>query len=93
MYAFEYQRPSSRNEAVAAATGDVRYLAGGQSLIQAMRLRLSSSEKLVDLGGIADLKGITSDGGGITIGAMTTHAAIAESPEVKRSAPWLRRKA
>jgi carbon-monoxide dehydrogenase medium subunit len=89
MYAFEYQRPSNRNEAVAAATGDVRYLAGGQSLIQAMRLRLSSSEKLIDLGGIADLKGITSDGGGFTIGAMTTHAAIAESPEVRRSAPWL----
>ena len=89
MYAFEYQRPSSRNEAVAAAGGDVRFLAGGQSLIQSMKLRLSSSEKLVDLGGIADLKGISSDGGGITIGAMTTHAAIAESAEVKRSAPWI----
>ncbi|HUP08010.1 MAG TPA: xanthine dehydrogenase family protein subunit M [Caldimonas sp.] len=89
MYAFEYQRPSSRNEAVAAAGGDVRFLAGGQSLIQSMKLRLSSSEKLVDLGGIADLKGITSDGAGITIGAMTTHAAIAESAEVKRSAPWI----
>jgi len=89
MYAFEYQRPSSRNEAVAAAGGDVRFLAGGQSLIQSMKLRLSSSEKLIDLGGIADLKGISSDGGGITIGAMTTHAAIAESAEVKRSAPWI----
>ena len=56
MYAFEYQRPASRDAAVAAARGaDTRYLAGGQSLIQAMRLRLSQSERLVDLGGIADL--------------------------------------
>jgi len=89
MYAFQYERPSSRNDAIAAAGGDARFLAGGQSLIQAMKLRLSSSEKLIDLGGIADLKGITSDGGGLSIGAMTTHAAIADSAEVRRSAPWL----
>jgi carbon-monoxide dehydrogenase medium subunit len=89
MYAFQYQRPASRNDAVAAAGGDARFLAGGQSLIQSMKLRLSSSETLIDLGGIADLRGIATDGGVLTIGAMTTHAAIAESPEVKRSAPWL----
>ena len=58
MYGFEYQRPTSRDAAKAAATGaDTRYLAGGQSLIQAMKLRLSQSERLVDLGGIADLEG------------------------------------
>ncbi len=52
MYAFDYQRPTSRDAAKAAAAGaDTRYLAGGQSLIQAMRLRLSQSERLVDLGG------------------------------------------
>jgi carbon-monoxide dehydrogenase medium subunit len=89
MYAFEYQRPASRADAVAAATGDARFLAGGQSLIQSMRLRLSSSERLIDLGGIADLKGVTVDGSGLTIGAMTTHAAVAESADVKRAAPWL----
>jgi carbon-monoxide dehydrogenase medium subunit len=90
MYAFEYQRPTSRADAVSAATGDTRFLAGGQSLIQAMKLRLSSSERLVDLGAIADLRGITADGGGaFTIGAMTTHAAIAESAELRKSAPWL----
>ena len=77
MYAFEYQRPTSRDAAKAAATGaDTRYLAGGQSLIQAMRLRLSQSERLVDLGGIADLKGIKAENGGVTIGAMATHAAV-----------------
>ena len=47
MYAFEYQRPSTRDAAKSAASGaDVRYLAGGQSLIQAMRLRLSSEQML-----------------------------------------------
>ena len=44
MYAFDYQRPTSVADAKAALSGDARYLAGGQSLIQAMKLRLSSSE-------------------------------------------------
>jgi len=89
MYAFEYQRPASRNEAVAAGGGDARYLAGGQSLIQAMKLRLSQSERLVDLGGIAELKSISADGNGITIGAMATHAAVAASADVRRLIPAL----
>ncbi len=89
MYAFEYQRPASRDAAKAAVTGDSRYLAGGQSLIQAMRLRLSQSERLVDLGGVADLKGIKVDGNGVTIGAMATHAAVASNADVKRLIPAL----
>jgi carbon-monoxide dehydrogenase medium subunit len=89
MYAFEYQRPASRADAQAAAGGDARYLAGGQSLIQAMKLRLSSSERLVDLGGLADLKGIKVDANSVTIGAMTTHAAVAASAEVQRAIPAL----
>ena len=89
MYAFEYQRPASRADAIAAAGGDTRYLAGGQSLIQAMKLRLSQSERLVDLGAIADLKGVTVDGNAVTIGAMTTHAAVAASADVKRMIPAL----
>ena len=89
MYAFEYQRPASRADAIAAAGGDTRYLAGGQSLIQAMKLRLSQSERLVDLGAIADLKGIEVDGNAVTIGAMTTHAAVAASADVKRMIPAL----
>ena len=55
MYAFDYQRPADRAAAATAYKGEARYLAGGQSLIQAMKLRLSTSEVLVDLGGIADL--------------------------------------
>ena len=90
MYGFDYQRPASRDAAKAAASGaDARYLAGGQSLIQAMRLRLSQSERLVDLGGIADLRTIGVDGNGVTIGAMATHAAVAASNEVRRAIPAL----
>ncbi|MGZ5158636.1 MAG: FAD binding domain-containing protein [Caldimonas sp.] len=90
MYAFDYQRPTSRDAAKAAATGaDTRYLAGGQSLIQAMKLRLSQSERLVDLGGVADLKTIKADGNGVTIGAMATHAAVASNADVKRVLPAL----
>ncbi|MBS0444411.1 MAG: xanthine dehydrogenase family protein subunit M [Proteobacteria bacterium] len=89
MYGFEYQRPGSRADAQAAATGDTRYLAGGQSLIQAMKLRLSQSERLVDLGGIADLKGIKVDGSNVTIGAMTTHAQVAASADVQKALPAL----
>jgi carbon-monoxide dehydrogenase medium subunit len=89
MYAFEYQRPTSGADAAAAASGDARYLAGGQSLIQAMKLRLSQSERLIDLGAIADLKGISVGGGAVTIGAMATHASVAASADVRRVVPAL----
>lgn len=90
MYAFDYQRPADTTGALAAVgQGDARFLAGGQSLVQAMKLRLSSSERLVDLGGIAGLKGIDVAGGTVTIGAMTTHAAVAASAEVRRAIPGL----
>ena len=88
MYAFEYQRPAAIDAAKAAVTAaDARYLAGGQSLIQAMRLRLSQSERLVDLGGIDALRAITADGNGVTIGAMATHAAVSTNADVRRVAP------
>jgi carbon-monoxide dehydrogenase medium subunit len=89
MYSFDYQRPADRAAAAAAAKGDARFLAGGQTLIQAMKLRLSSAERLVDLGAIADLKGITVAGGTVTIGAMTTHAAVARSADVRQAIPAL----
>ncbi len=89
MYTFDYQRPASGAAAASALQGDARYLAGGQSLVQAMKLRLSSSERLVDLGGAADLKGIKVDGGKVVIGAMTTHATVARSAEVKKAIPAL----
>jgi carbon-monoxide dehydrogenase medium subunit len=89
MYNFDYQRPASTAAAASAFAGDARYLAGGQSLIQAMKLRLSQSERLVDLGGIAELKGIRIDGDKVVIGAMTTHAAVAASTDVRKTIPAL----
>jgi carbon-monoxide dehydrogenase medium subunit len=90
MYNFQYQRPGDRAAAAAAAkAANARFLAGGQTLIQAMKLRLSSSDALVDLGGIADLKGIKVDGGSVTIGATTTHATVARSAEVQKAIPAL----
>ena len=89
MYTFDYQRPADRAAAAAALQGDARFLAGGQSLVQAMKLRLSSSERLVDLGGVADLKGIKLDGNNVVIGAMTTHATVARSAEVQKAIPAL----
>ena len=72
---FDYHRPKSVQEAVAllAKLGDDgRLLAGGHSLVPAMKLRLATPGNLIDLAGIADLKGIRADGGDIVIGAMTT---------------------
>ena len=89
MYAFDYQRPQSVADAAKLGSSDNRYLAGGQSLIQAMRLRLSQSERLVDLGAIADLKQIKADANGVTIGAMATHASVAANADVKRAIPAL----
>ena len=89
MYSFDYQRPASTAAAAAAFSGDARYLAGGQSLVQAMKLRLSQSERLVDLGGIAELKNIRVDGGNVIIGAMVTHSQVANSAEVKKALPAL----
>ncbi len=89
MYAFEYKRPASAADASRALSGDARFLAGGQSLIQAMKLRLSQSETLVDLGAIKDLQSIRMDGANVVIGAMCTHAAVAASADVKRACPAL----
>jgi carbon-monoxide dehydrogenase medium subunit len=89
VYAFEYQRPADLAAARTALAGDARYLAGGQSLVQAMRLRLSRSDTLVDLGGIAELRAIRADGDGVTIGAMATHHAVATHADVRRLCPGL----
>lgn len=89
MYAFEYQNPASATAAAGAARGDARYLAGGQSMVQALKLRLAQPGTLVDLNGIAELKGITSVGGNIVIGAMTRHSEVARSAEVRKAIPAL----
>jgi carbon-monoxide dehydrogenase medium subunit len=87
MHAFEYHRPASSKDAVALAASkpDGRYLAGGQSLVQAMKLRLSSPSDLIDLASLKDLTGIKVSGSSVEIGAMTRHADVAHSPEVKKA--------
>jgi aerobic carbon-monoxide dehydrogenase medium subunit len=90
MYAFTFERPSSTAEAAAkAAAGGAKVLAGGQTLLASMKLRLASPETLVDLGGVAELAGIRRDGNNIVIGAMTRHADVASSAEVKAALPAL----
>ncbi|MDP9043446.1 MAG: FAD binding domain-containing protein [Pseudomonadota bacterium] len=89
MYAFDYQRPADIAAAKAALGTEARYLAGGQSLIQAMKLRLSQSDLLVDLGGINELRTIRMDGARLMIGAMATHATVAASAAVRASCPAL----
>ena len=89
MYAFDYRRPSQLDEAVQACQGDSRYLAGGQSLVQAMKLRLSASEVLVDLGALPGLADITLAEESIRVGAMARHAEVARSALVRERLPAL----
>jgi len=90
MYAVEYQRAKSVADAAAAlAKSGGKALAGGQSLVGAMKLRLANPGTVVDLSGIAELRGIKKEGEAIVIGALTTHADVAASPVVKQSIPAL----
>ena len=90
MYAFEYQRAKTVADAASAlAKSGGKALAGGQSLVGAMKLRLANPGTLVDLSGIAELKGIKKDGDAVVIGALTTHAEVASSPVVKQAIPAL----
>jgi carbon-monoxide dehydrogenase medium subunit len=83
MHAFNYHKPATLAAAQGAGDGETRYLAGGQSLVAGMKLRLSQPGSLVDLSGLPELRGIKADGGTLTIGAMTRHAEVAGSAEVR----------
>ncbi|GAA5145562.1 xanthine dehydrogenase family protein subunit M [Pseudonocardia eucalypti] len=80
---FEYVRPASVDEAVRALSEglandeEVKVLAGGQSLLPVLRLRMAAPTLVVDLGGIAELRGVREDGDEIVVGAMTTHHDVA----------------
>jgi aerobic carbon-monoxide dehydrogenase medium subunit len=89
MYSFDYQRPSTIAAAIDASNGDARYLAGGQSLVQAMRLRLSNAPRVVDLGAVAELRGLSVNDQHVVVGAMTRHAEVAHSAEVRKLIPGL----
>jgi aerobic carbon-monoxide dehydrogenase medium subunit len=89
MYSFNYQRPAAIATAVELSDGDARYLAGGQSLVQAMRLRLSNAPRIVDLGAVSALRELSVTGQGAVIGAMTRHAEVAHSAELRKLIPGL----
>ena len=84
---FEYRKAGSIAEAVQLLSDNpgAKLLAGGHSLIPLMRFRLARPEVIIDIGGIANLRGITVSGDTINIGALTTHAEIAASADVQRS--------
>jgi len=91
MHPFKYHRPTSVNDAVllAAKGPDHKILAGGQSLVQAMKLRLASPSDIIDLREVPDLAGIRVSGSEVTIGAMTRHRAVANSAAVQKAIPAL----
>ena len=89
---FAYHRPTSIKEAVnllGSLGDDVRTIAGGHSLIPMMKLRLASPAHLIDLAGIADLKGIREDGEDVIIGAMTTQHEVIASDFLAKKIPIL----
>lgn len=92
MYAFAYHRPSSVDEATAliAANPDAKLMAGGQTLLPAMKLRFASPSDVVDLVGLRDaLSGIRRDGDRIVVGALTRHGEIATSELLGEAIPAL----
>jgi carbon-monoxide dehydrogenase medium subunit len=90
MQAFAHHTPATVADAVRAlGQEDSRLLAGGQSLLPSIKLGLAAPSALIDLGAIAELKGICIDGGSVVIGSATTHAAVAASADVRRAIPAL----
>jgi carbon-monoxide dehydrogenase medium subunit len=91
MYNFEYQRAQSVADAAKALSGkeDAKLLAGGMTLIPTLKQRLAKPTDLIDLGRLAELKGIKREGNAVVIGAMTRHVEVATSDVVKSAIPAL----
>src|SRR5260370_30004022 len=91
MYSFNEQKVKTVDEAakVLAKDADAKLLAGGQSLIAAMKLRLAHPSEVIDLGAIKELSGIKADSKAVAVGAMTRHAEVASSAAVKKAIPAL----
>lgn len=89
---FDYHRPQSLDEALRLLTQygeDAKLLAGGHSLLPAMKLRLATPARVIDLGRLADLSYIREDGDQLAVGAMTTHHAIESSDLLADKCPLL----
>ena len=90
MYAFEYQKPETQPQALGLAQSlGGQYLAGGQSLVQAMKLRMSQPGTLIDLSGLTDLQGIEVGPKSVRIGAMTRHVQVADDAALVAAIPAL----
>jgi carbon-monoxide dehydrogenase medium subunit len=91
MYGFNYHRPASMADAarLLSGAGEGKLLAGGQTLLATLKLRLAKPSDVIDLGGLAELRGITVSEGGVTIGATTRHAEVAASADLARAIPAL----
>ncbi len=93
MHAFSYHRPATLKEAVSLLrkVENAKLLAGGQSLIPVLKLRLASPAAMIDLGAIEEMRGIKLEGETLTIGALTRHAEVAASKDVAIGIPALAR--
>jgi len=91
MYAFEYHRPKTVAEAVSLLQGasDGKLLAGGHTLIPTLKQRLASPSDIIDLGAIAELKGVRQEGDRLIIGALTTYSEVVESETARTMIPAL----
>jgi carbon-monoxide dehydrogenase medium subunit len=91
MYDFDYQRPTSLDAALDALQDaqDGKLLAGGHTLLPTLKQRLARPSTLIDLAGIDALRGITVDGGVVSVGSMTTHSEVAGSQAVADAIPAL----
>lgn len=93
---FDYHAAASLEDALAmlsAPPGDIRLVAGGQSVVAALNLRLSAPDILLDIGGLHELRGVAEVDGMLRIGALTTHAEMASAPLVRARLPLLTRAA
>ena len=89
MYAFNYERPANLAAAQALLAAGGNALAGGQTMIAAMKQRLQQPETVVDLGAISTLAGIRKEGNNLVIGAMTRHQDVADNADVRQHIPAL----
>ena len=89
MYSFQYEKPADVAGVASALAAGAQALAGGQTLIASMKLRLSQPGSIVDLGAVPELRGICRDGDSIVIGAMTRHVDVSRNAEVRSLIPAL----
>ncbi len=89
MYAFNFSRPATLADAANLVAAGAKPLAGGQTLLASMKLRLTQPDQLADLGGIKELSAIRKEGSDLVIGAMARHVEVGSNADVKSAYPAL----